>query len=69
MVARNPVCLGGHTYFARFLRAPSGLLVCHHTIARPTYGKVSVGLLKGTNFDDAGTLRLTWWPGNEALKH
>lgn len=69
VVARNPVFLGGHTYFARFLHAPSGLLVCHHTIARSTYGKVSVGLLKGTNFDDAGTLRLTWWRGNEVLKH
>lgn len=69
VAVRNPVFLGGHTYFARFLHAPSGLLVCHHTIARPTYGKVSVGVLKGTNFDAEGTLRLTWWPGNEALKH
>ena len=67
--AANPVVLGGHTYFARFVRSPAGLLVCHHTIARPTYGKVSVGLLKGTHFDAAGTLRLSWWPGNEALKH
>jgi hypothetical protein len=66
-LTRNQVVLGGHTYFGRFFQSPSGLLVCHHSIARD--GKVSVGLLKGTNFDAEGTLRLTWWPGNEALKH
>ena len=69
VVARNRVFLHGlpHTYFARFFQSPSGLLVCHHSITRD--GEVSTGLLKGTNFDADGTLRLTWWPGNEALKH
>ena len=62
----NRIVLGGHTYFARFFQSPSGLLVCHHSIARD--GQVSAGLLKGTHFDAAGNLRLTWWPGNEA-KH
>jgi hypothetical protein len=67
VLTRNQVVLGGHTYFARFFQSPSGLLVCHHTIARDR--QVSVGQLKGTHFDAEGTLRLTWWPGNEALKH
>ncbi|MEI6217429.1 MAG: hypothetical protein WCP86_00870, partial [bacterium] len=65
--SKNQVFLSGHTYFARFFPSPSGLLVCHHSIARD--GKVSAGLLKGSKFDDEGTMRLTWWPGNEALKH
>jgi hypothetical protein len=65
--AKNQVFLAGHTYFTRFFPSPSGLLVCHHSIARD--GKVSAGLLKGTHFDAEGTMRLTWWPGNEALKH
>jgi hypothetical protein len=64
---KNRVILGGHTYFARFVRSPTGMLVSHHSIARD--GQVSFGLLKGTNFDAEGNLRLTWWPGNEALKH
>ena len=67
VTARNNACLSGHTYFARFFNAPSGLLVCHHSIARD--GQVYAGLLKGTHVDGEGTLRLTWWPGNEALKH
>jgi len=65
--AKNQVFLSGHTYFARFFPSPSGLLVCHHSIARD--GKVSAGLLKGTAFDKDGTMRLIWWPGNDALKH
>jgi hypothetical protein len=65
--AKNNEFLTGHTYFARFFPAPSGLLVCHHSIARD--GQVYAGLLKGTQVDVEGTLRLTWWPGNEALKH
>lgn len=66
-VAKNQLFMSGHTYFARFFQSPSGLLVCHHSIARD--GQVSMGLLKGTSFDAEGTLRLTWWPGNEELKH
>jgi hypothetical protein len=66
---RNRVFLQGmpHTYFARFFQSPSGLLVCHHSISRAW--QIYFALLKGTNFDDEGNLRLTWWPGNEALKH
>ncbi len=67
VAAKNRVFLAGHTYFARFFPAPSGLLVCHHSITRDW--QVSAGLLKGTHFDAEGTMRLTWWPGNEALKH
>ena len=67
VLTRNRILLGGHTYFARFFPSPSGLLVCHHSIARD--GQVFLGLLKGTNLDAQGTFRLTWWPGNEAMKH
>ena len=68
LLPRNQVVLRGipHTYFARFFQSPSGLLVCHHSIARD--GEVYAGLLKGTKFDADGMLCLTWWPGNEALK-
>ncbi len=64
---RNPRLLSGHTYFSRFYQAPAGLLVNHHSIVRD--GQVYVGTLKGTTVDGEGTLRLVWWPGNEALKH
>ena len=67
VLTRNRIVLGGHTYYARFFQSPSGLLVCHHSIARD--GEVYFGQLKGTDFDAEGTLRLTWWPGNEVLKH
>lgn len=67
VLTRNQILLGGHTYYARFFQSPSGLLVCHHSIARD--GEVYFGQLKGTNFDAGGTLRLTWWPGNEVLKY
>jgi len=67
VLTRNQVVLGGHTYYARFFQSPSGLLVCHHSIARD--GEVYFGQLKGTDFDADGVLRLTWWPGNDALKH
>ena len=56
----------GHTYFARFLRTPEGLLVNHHAIARN--GQVYMGLLKAAVVDQEGTLRLGYWPGNEKLK-
>jgi hypothetical protein len=64
---RNVRLLAGHTYFSRFYRAPDGLLVNHHSIARN--GQVYFGTLKATAVDREGTLRLTWWPGNERLKH
>jgi hypothetical protein len=63
----NPRLLSGHTYFSRFYHSPDGLLVNHHAIARD--GQVYFGTLKATTVNAAGTLRLTWWPGNEALKH
>ncbi|MEI7838138.1 MAG: hypothetical protein WCK05_17180, partial [Planctomycetota bacterium] len=67
VLTRNKTLLGGHTYFARFFHSPAGLLACHHSIARD--GRVFAGLLKGTALDADGALRLTWWPGNDALKH
>ena len=56
----------GNTYFARFFPTPDGVLVNHHSIARD--GEVSMGTLKRALVDDAGTLRLGWWPGNQKLK-
>lgn len=67
LAPKNPRLLSGHTYFSRFYRAPDGLLVNHHSIARS--GEVYFGTLKGTAVDAEGTLRLVWWPGNEGLKH
>lgn len=62
----NRVFLGGHTYFARFFPSPSGLLVCHHSIARD--GQVCFAPLKRVTLDPDGALRLRWWNGNDALK-
>jgi len=59
--------LTGHTYFARFFPTPEGVLVNHHSIARD--GQVYFGTLKATRLDASGTLRLSWWPGNEKFKH
>lgn len=63
---KNFRLLAGHTYFARFLPTPDGLLVNHHSIARD--GQVYFGTLKATVLDDEGTLRLSWWNGNEQQK-
>jgi len=63
---KNPRLLAGHTYFARFLPTPDGVLVNHHSIARD--GQVYFGTLKTAVVDNEGTLRLGWWKGNEKLK-
>ena len=42
------------------------MLVNHHSIARD--GQVCFGTLKSALLDDAGTLRLGWWKGNDKLK-
>ena len=57
---------GLHTYFARFLPTSDVLLVNHHSRARD--GQVYFAPLKRAVVDDAGTLRLAWWEGNDALK-
>ncbi len=59
--------LAGHTYFSRFYPSPDGVLVNHHSIARG--GQVYFAPLKKAVLDEAGTLRLGWWKGNEKLKH
>ena len=64
---KNFRLLSGHTYFSRFFPSPDGLLVNHHSIARD--GGVFFAPLKATQVDEQGTLRLTWWRGNEKLKH
>jgi len=63
---KNRDLLSGHTYFSRFFPTPDGVLVDHHAIAR--HGPVYFSPLKSTVIDDEGTLRLGWWPGNDALE-
>ena len=63
---KNFNLLSGHTYFARFFPTPGGVLVNHHSIARNR--QVYFAPLKSTRLDDEGTLRLTWWKGNDRLK-
>ena len=56
-------------YFTRFVRTPDALLVNHHAIGRKgTHGGSYFAPLKKATVDDEGTLRLTYWPGNEKLK-
>lgn len=64
---KNFRLLSGHTYFSRFFPSPQGVLVNHHAIARG--GPVYFAPLKRATPDGQGTLRLTWWEGNEKLKH
>jgi len=63
---KNFCLLAGHTYFSRFFSTPGGMLINHHSIARD--GQVCFGTLKSALLDDAGTLRLGWWKGNDKLK-
>ncbi|MCY2929044.1 MAG: hypothetical protein NTV86_06030 [Planctomycetota bacterium] len=57
----------GHTYFCRFIDTPDGTLINHHAMARD--GQVYGAPFKRAHVDAEGTLRMTWWPGNEKLKH
>jgi len=61
-----------HTYFARFLRTPGELLVNHHAITRfkNKYDRphCCFAPLKKASIDGEGTLWLTYWTGNDALK-
>jgi hypothetical protein len=63
---KNRLLLGGHTYFSRFFPSPDGLLVNHHSIAKD--GHIFMGLLKRALVDAEGTMRLSWWNGNDQLK-
>ena len=63
---RNLRLLSGHTYFSRYFPMPDGMVVNHHSIARD--GWVYFAPLKRALIDQQGTLRLGWWPANEALK-
>jgi len=64
---KNFRLLAGHTYFSRFFRVGTDVLVNHHSIARN--GQVYFAPLKAAVLDDEGTLRLGWWKGNEKMKH
>jgi hypothetical protein len=63
------------TYFARFYRTPDGLLVNHHSCARPENPDqkvvncpIALAPLKKAVLDGDGHLRLGWWSGNAALR-
>ncbi len=62
----NPMLLGGNTYFSRFFRTDDDLLANHHSM--PQDRNVHMGLLKRVDVDDAGAIRLAYWPGNDVLK-
>jgi hypothetical protein len=68
---KNFRLLTGDCYFARFVPTPDGLLVTHHTISRVRRGTKQVvyaAPMKRALVDAAGTMRLGWWQGNNALK-
>ena len=56
-----------HSYFTRFFEVGGERLVNHHAIAPD--GEVWFAPLKKAVVDEAGVLRLKWWPGNAAIKH
>jgi len=65
-----------HTYFSRFLSTPDGVLVNHHFMSGARHYPTAeimrhicyTAPLKRATVDAAGTLRLKYWEGNEALK-
>ena len=63
---KNKCAFGkGDTYFPRFFHnAPDGPLMNVFFMRRPCFAAP----LKGIEVDDEDILRVTWWPGNEALK-
>ena len=61
-----------HVYFSRFLDTPGEVLVNHHALAkgRPfdAHLETYFSPLKKASLID-GNLYMTWWPGNDRLKH
>lgn len=61
-----------HAYFTRFVDAPDGPLVVHHTLAEGQFSDdhfvVYYAPLKKALVVD-GTLYLAWWQGNDRLKN
>ena len=74
--SKNPSLLVGNaSYFCRFFSTPYGVLVNHHTweidegqLQRVSTGHVYMAPLKRAVWDEAGTLRLMWWEGNDRIK-
>ncbi|MHC4561550.1 MAG: glycoside hydrolase family protein [Planctomycetota bacterium] len=66
MAETNGLLLNGHTYFSRFLATDTDMLVNHHSIRRD--GAVFMAPIKRAVMDDAGVVRLAYWPANDALK-
>lgn len=61
-----------HVYFSRFLDAPDGVLVNHHTLAEGQFSDdhfvvYFAPLKKAAVIDE--TLYLIWWSGNDKLKN
>lgn len=67
LAAKNPRhLLPSFTYFTRFLKVGDLVLVNHHTLTRDW--EFFFAPMKRAVVDYEGTLRLTWWEGNDALK-
>ena len=56
----------GHTYFSRFFPLPDGTVLVNHQSASDWGWHIAP--LKRAFVDAEGTLRLMYWPGNDALK-
>ena len=62
---KNPEAVYGDVHFSRFGRSPNEILVVQHFMAPDgTY----MAPIKEALVDKAGTLRLGYWKGNEAMK-
>jgi hypothetical protein len=66
---RNVNVINGSCYYARFFRGPQmEPLVTHQTWTNKGTHVSYISPFKLAALDDAGTLRLKWWAGNERLK-
>jgi len=75
---KNPEVVYGDVHFSRFGRSPKEILVVHHYLTRERGGgrggwrknwdTTYMAPMKEALVDRAGTLRLGYWKGNDALK-
>jgi len=66
---KNVNLLNGSCYYLRFFRGlENELLVTHQSWTNKGTHVAYIAPYKSTEVDDEGTLRLTWWKGNEHLK-
>jgi hypothetical protein len=66
--------VGNASYFSRFVDLPGEVLVNHQSWIPVTDSEtdfaqdVHLAPLKKAEWDEQGTLRMTWWPGNDRAK-